>query len=81
MQGAYSQGSTRVGMFFAGVRYETTLNDTAIVDTAGALTAGVEVFPQAEIRVAHLRSFESDVQTTYLQLVGGSIWQPTGLRR
>jgi hypothetical protein len=81
VQGAYTQAFAKVGAFFGGVRYETTLNDAAIVDTAGALTAGVEVFPQAEIRVAHLRSFESDLQTTYLQLVGGSIWQPTGLRR
>jgi len=81
VQGAYSQGFARVGRFFAGARYETTLTDAAISNTAGALTLGAEVFPMAEIRIAHLRSFESDVQTTYLQLVGGSIWQPTGLRR
>jgi len=81
VQGAYSQGFARVGRFFAGARYETTVTDAAVSDTSGAVTLGAEVFPMAEVRIAHLRSFESDVQTTYLQLVGGSIWQPTGLRR
>jgi hypothetical protein len=81
VQGAYTQGFAKLGRFFAGVRYETTLTDAAVSDTAGAVTLGAEVFPNAEIRVAHLRSFESDTQTTFIQLVGGSIWQPTGLRR
>jgi len=81
VQGGYTQGLAKIGAFFAGARYETTLTDGAISDTSGAITLGAEVFPQAEIRIAHLRSFESDSQTTYLQLVGGSIWQPTGLRR
>lgn len=81
VQGGYSQGLAKFGAFFAGARYETTLTDGEISDTAGAVTFGAEVFPQAEIRVTHLRSFETDSQTTYLQLVGGSIWQPTGLRR
>jgi hypothetical protein len=80
-QGAYTEALTRVGAFFAGVRYETTLTGPEVVDNAGAVTAGAEVFPQAEIRVAHLRSFENSSETTFLQLVGGSIWQPTGLRR
>ena len=81
VQGAYSQAFAKVGMLFAGVRYETVLTDSVISDTAGAVTIGAEIFPQAEIRVAHLRSFESDAETTFIQLVGGSIWQPTGLRR
>jgi hypothetical protein len=81
VQGGYTQGLAKVGAFFGGARYETTLTDGAISDTSGGVTLGAEVFPQAEIRVTHLRSFETDSQTTYLQLVGGSIWQPTGLRR
>ena len=81
VQGGYTQGLAKLGAFFAGARYETTLSDGAISDTSGAITLGAEVFPQAEIRVTHLRSFEAESQTTYLQLVGGSIWQPTGLRR
>jgi hypothetical protein len=45
------------------------------------LSIGAEVFPRAEIRLAHLHEFETNLDTTFLQIVGGSVWQPTGLRR
>ena len=81
VHGAYTEAQLKLGRFFAGARYETTLEGAVVTDNAGAASLGAEVFPQGEIRVAHLRSFETDSETTYIQLVGGSIWQPTGLRR
>jgi len=81
VQGGYSQALARIGMFFGGIRYETTLAGPVVTDNVGAFTLGAELFPQAEIRVAHFRSFETDTQTTFIQIVGGSVWQPTGLRR
>jgi hypothetical protein len=42
---------------------------------------GVEVFPEAEVRLVHGRGLKDDSRVSYLQIVGGSSWQPTGLRR
>jgi hypothetical protein len=81
VHGAYTEARCKLGWFFAGLRYETTAEGAVVTDNAAAASLGAEVFPHAEIRVAHLRSFESDSETTFIQLVGGSIWQPTGLRR
>lgn len=81
LHGFYTESLARFGNLFAGARYETTLSGPEVSDRGLGLTLGAEVFPQAEIRIAHLRTFETEAETTFIQLVGGSIWQPTGLRR
>jgi len=81
LHGFYTEAMAHVSMVFAGARYETTLSGPEISDRGLALTLGAEVFPQAEVRIAHVRTLDSGAETTFIQLVGGSIWQPTGLRR
>jgi hypothetical protein len=81
VHGFYSEGLVSASFLFAGARYETTLSGPTVTDRGLALSLGAEVFPQAEVRLAHLRTFDSAAETTFIQLVGGSIWQPTGLRR
>ena len=77
----YVEALAHHSVLFGGTRYETTYTGREGVDHAVGVTFGAEVFPQAEIRLAHLRTLETGAETTFLQLVGGSIWQPTGLRR
>jgi hypothetical protein len=81
VHGFYSEGLARARFLFAGARYETTLRGPMVTERGLALTLGAEIFPQAEVRLAHLRTFDSGEETSFIQLVGGSIWQPTGLRR
>jgi hypothetical protein len=44
-------------------------------------SAGFEIFPQGELRVAYECGLERDTQTAFVQIVGGKSWKPTGLRR
>jgi hypothetical protein len=81
LEGFYSEALFRHCWFFTGARYANVLLDDRLGETTATLTLGAEVFPQAEVRVARLHRFDEPSDVTFVQIVGGSSFQPTGLRR
>ncbi len=79
--GVYAQALLKVDPAFLIARYDTVLEGSATVDRRLAGGGGVEIFPQGEVRAVYEQSLDSDIRTVTLQLVGGSSFQPTGLRR
>lgn len=79
--GAYTQALGRIEWAFLGARYETAFLDRALIESGVGGVLGAEVFPRAEVRVAGTHDLESRETTVFFQIVGGSSWQPTGLRR
>jgi hypothetical protein len=79
--GLYADGRLKLDPAFLVARYDTVLEGTRASDRRIAAGAGVEIFPQGEMRAVYEQSFDSNVRMVSLQLVGGSSFQPTGLRR
>jgi hypothetical protein len=79
--GVYGQALLKVDPAFLVARYDTVLEGASTFDRRVAGGAGIEIFPQGEVRAVYEHSFDSDIRTVTLQLVGGSSFQPTGLRR
>jgi|GEM_PF-5981912 len=79
--GVYGQALLKVDPAFLVARYDTVLEGADTFDRRVAGGAGIEIFPQGEVRAVYEHSFDSDLRTVTLQLVGGSSFQPTGLRR
>jgi hypothetical protein len=79
--GVYGQGLLKVDPAFLMARYDTVLEDSKVADRRLVGGVGVEIFPQGEVRAVYEQSLDSDVRMVTLQLVGGSSFQPTGLRR
>ena len=79
--GIYARAILNLEPAFLVGRYETILADSTILDRRFTAGGGVEVFPQGEVRAVYEQSFDSDARMVLLQLVGGSTFQPTGLRR
>jgi hypothetical protein len=79
--GVYGQALLSVDPAFLVARYDTVLEGRNTCDRRVAAGPGIEIFPQGEVRAVYEHSFDSDVRTVTLQLVGGSSFQPTGLRR
>jgi hypothetical protein len=79
--GIYGQARVQVEPAFLVARYDTVLEGASTLDRRLSGGAGVAVFPQGEVRAVYEHSFDSDIRMMTLQLVGGSSFQPTGLRR
>jgi hypothetical protein len=79
--GVYGRAILKLDPAFLVGRYETILADSTILDRRFTAGGGVEVFPQGEVRAVYEQSIDSDARMVLLQLVGGSTFQPTGLRR
>jgi hypothetical protein len=79
--GAYGQALLKVDPAFFLGRYDTVLAGSQTLDRRVAGGFGVEIFPQGEVRAVYEQSLNSDLRTVTVQLVGGSSFQPTGLRR
>ena len=79
--GIYGQARVQVEPAFLVARYDTVLEGASTLDRRLTGGAGVAVFPQGEVRAVYEHSFDSDIRMMTLQLVGGSSFQPTGLRR
>ena len=79
--GIYGQALLTLGPAFFMGRCDTVLEGSRHVDRRLAGGAGVEIFSQGELRAVYEQSLDSDVRTMTVQLVGGSSFQPTGLRR
>lgn len=77
----YGQALLKVDPAFLVARYDTVIEGADTFDRRVAGGAGIEIFPQGEVRAVYEHSFDSDIRTVTLQLVGGSSFQPTGLRR
>lgn len=80
VSGGYLRAVCHLDPFFLVARYDTVAVDEAITSRLLAGGAGVEVFPDAQIRVTGTRELEREDTAFFLHLVGGSSWQPTGLR-
>jgi hypothetical protein len=79
--GVYGQALLKFDPAFFVARYDTVLEGAKTFERRIAGGAGVEIFPRGEVRAVYEHSFDSGVRTVTLQLVGGSSFQPTGLRR
>ncbi|HEX2873741.1 MAG TPA: hypothetical protein VHP33_20940 [Polyangiaceae bacterium] len=79
--GIYGQARVQVDPAFLVARYDTVLEGASALDRRLTGGAGVAVFPQGEVRAVYEHSLDSDIRMMTLQLVGGSSFQPTGLRR
>lgn len=79
--GAYGRALVHLDPAFLMARYDTVLQNSTTVDRRISGGAGVEIFPQGEVRAVYEQSLDSDIRSVTLQLVGGSSFQPTGLRR
>ena len=79
--GVYGQALLKLDPAFLMARYDTVLQGQKTFDRRLAGGAGVEIFPQGEVRAVYEQSLDSDIRMVTLQLVGGSSFQPTGLRR
>jgi hypothetical protein len=79
--GVYGQGFFKLDPAFLVARYDTVLEGSQSIDRRLAGGGGVEVFPQGQVRAVYEQSIDTDVRMVTLQLVGGSSFQPTGLRR
>jgi hypothetical protein len=79
--GVYAQALLKVDPAFLMARYDTVLEGANVAERRLAGGVGVEIFPQGEVRAVYEHGLDSDVRMMTLQLVGGSSFQPTGLRR
>jgi hypothetical protein len=79
--GIYGQARVQVEPAFLVARYDTVLEGASALDRRLTGGAGVAVFPQGEVRAVYEHSLDSDIRMMTVQLVGGSSFQPTGLRR
>jgi hypothetical protein len=79
--GAYSRALLHLDPAFLVGRYDTVLDGSTTIDRRLSGGVGVEIFPQGEVRAVYEQSLDSDLRSVTLQLVGGSSFQPTGLRR
>lgn len=81
VRGFYSQGVYTLDPVFFGGRYAVTTEWRSVTERTVTAAAGLEIFPQGELRVAYERGLEHEAQTLFIQVVGGRSWKPTGLRR
>ncbi|HEY0466217.1 MAG TPA: hypothetical protein VGC79_18530 [Polyangiaceae bacterium] len=79
--GAYSRLVLDLHPVFLVARYDTVLEGATTVDRRVTGGTAVEIFPHGEVRAIYEQSLDTDTRTVFLQLVGGSTFQPTGLRR
>jgi len=79
--GVYGQTMLQLDPAFLMGRYDTVYAGPDVLDRRVAGGAGVEIFPSGELRGVYEQSLDSDLRTVTLQIVGGSSFQPTGLRR
>jgi hypothetical protein len=79
--GVYARALARIEPAFLMARYDMVLEDSSTLDRRVGVGGGYEVFPQGEVRAVYEQSLDTDSRTVTLQLVGGSSFQPTGLRR
>jgi hypothetical protein len=79
--GAYGRALVHLDPAFLTARYDTVLENSTTLDRRISGGAGVEIFPQGEVRAVYEQSLDREIRSVTLQLVGGSSFQPTGLRR
>jgi hypothetical protein len=79
--GSYAQVRLTLDPAFLVARYDTVVEGGKTFDRRVAAGAGVEIFPHGEVRAVYEQSLDSEARLVTLQLLGGSGFQPTGLRR
>ena len=91
-QGMEMDGTTRTHGFYGGAlydfdpvfvtgRYSMLWPDGESDEKQLSVGVGVKVFENAEIRVEYATSLETGGSMAFIQLAGGSAWQPSGMRR
>lgn len=91
-QGMDIDDSTAAHGFYAGAlydfkpvfvtgRYSTLWPDDEANEKQLSVGIGVTVFENAQIRLEYTSDLESGGSMAFLQLAGGTAWQPSGLRR
>ncbi|HEX6763882.1 MAG TPA: hypothetical protein VF103_00355 [Polyangiaceae bacterium] len=80
-RGAYGRVLYRLNRFFATARYGAVFEDSRLVDREIDGGLGVTVFPKAELRIVQAYDIDTGAAVTFFQIVGGTAFQPTGLRR
>ena len=78
--GGYARGVYGLDPAFLMARYDVVLDGPTIEQRTLDAGAGVQVFPGGEIRGVFTRGFNDETWLVCVQVVGGSTFQPTGLR-
>ena len=79
--GVYGRAVLDLEPAFLVGRFDGVYADADPVDRRIAGGGGVVVFPQGEVRAVYNQSLDLDDRSVIIELVGGSTFQPTGLRR
>jgi hypothetical protein len=79
--GAYLRSLLRLDPAFLMARYDSVLEGSRVLDRRIAAGGGAQIFSQGELRAVYEQSLDSELRSVTLQLVVGSSFQPTGLRR
>lgn len=79
--GLYGRAVLDLEPAFLVSRFDGVFADAEPVDRRIAAGGGVVVFPQGEVRAVYNQSLDLDDRSVVIELVGGSTFQPTGLRR
>lgn len=79
--GIYGRGVLDFHPAYLVGRYDTVLEGSEVLDRRLSAGGAFQVFAEGEVRALYEHSFDSDARSVVLQLVGGSTFQPTGLRR
>jgi hypothetical protein len=79
--GVYGRAVLDLEPAFLVGRFDGVYADSDPVDRRVAAGGGVVVFPQGEVRAVYNQSLDLDDRSVIIELVGGSTFQPTGLRR
>jgi len=91
-QGVESESDTRTQAFYGGAlydfkpvfvtgRYSMVWPEDEDSEKQLSLGMGVQVFENGEIRFEYSTSLETGGSMAFIQLAGGSAWQPSGMRR
>jgi hypothetical protein len=79
--GVYGRAVLDLEPAFLVGRFDGVYADADPVDRRIAAGGGVVVFPQGEVRAVYNQSLDLEDRSVIIELVGGSTFQPTGLRR
>jgi hypothetical protein len=80
-RGFYSEARAHADLFVLSARHDVVLTDDTITQRELTFGVGREVITEGEVRVVYRQGLETSERAVFVQIVGGSRWQPTGLRR
>jgi hypothetical protein len=79
--GIYARAVVNLQPAFVLARFDSVVVGGEVSDRRLSFGGAFEVFPEGEVRAVYEHSLDEDIRMLTIQIVGGSTFQPTGLRR